>query len=82
MKPLTLYHNSMNKFVLWKREHSGSVVESLIWGRGLTGFSLTGTTVLSLSKTHLSLLSSGSIQEDPFWHNWKIVNWDVKNQIK
>ena len=25
--------------------------------------------VVSLSKVHLSLLSSGSIQEDPSWHN-------------
>ena len=27
-------------------------------------------------------LSSGSTQEDPSWHDWKIVDWDVKNQIK
>ena len=52
---------------------------------------------------HLSLLSTGSTQEDPFhpditeklltlkewyqtrtksWHSWKIVDCDVKNQIK
>ena len=24
----------------------------------------------------------GSTQEDPFWRNWKIVDWDVKNLIK
>ena len=35
----------------------------------------------SLSKTHLSLLSTGSTQEDPSRHNWKIVDRDVKNQI-
>ena len=29
-----------------------------------------------------SLLSAGSTLEDPSRHNWKIVNWDVKNQIK
>ena len=28
------------------------------------------------------MLSTGSTQEDPFQHNWKIVDWDVKNQIK
>ena len=28
------------------------------------------------------LLSTGSTQEDPPWHNWNIVDWDVKNQIK
>ena len=37
--------------------------------------------VVSLSKTHLSLLITGSTQEDLSWHNWKIVDWDVKNQI-
>ena len=31
---------------------------------------------------HLFLLSTCSIQEDPSQHNWKIVDWDVKNQIK
>ena len=38
--------------------------------------------VVSLSKTHLSLLSTGSTQEDPSQHNWKIVDLDVKDQIK
>ena len=38
--------------------------------------------VVSLSKTHLSLLNTGSTQKGPSWHNWKIVDWDVKNQIK
>ena len=38
--------------------------------------------VVLLSKTHLSLLSAGSTQEDPSRHNRKIVDWDVKNQIK
>ena len=33
--------------------------------------------VVSLGKTHKSLLSTGSTQ-----HKWKIVDWDVKNQIK
>ena len=38
--------------------------------------------VVSLSKTQLSLLSTGSTQEDPSQRNWKIVDWDVKNQTK
>ena len=38
--------------------------------------------VVSLSKTHLSVLSTCSTQEDPSQHNWKIVDWDVKNQNK
>ena len=37
---------------------------------------------VSLSKTHCILLSTGSTQEDPSRHIWKIVDWDVKNQIK
>ena len=41
--------------------------------------SLTGVIVLcQWARTHLSLLSTSSIQEDPSWHNWKMV----KNQIK
>ena len=38
--------------------------------------------VMSLCKTHLSLLSTGSTQEDQSQYNWKTVDWDVKNQIK
>ena len=38
--------------------------------------------VVSLSKTHLSLLSTGSTQEDLSRHKWKIVDWDEKIQIK
>ena len=66
------------------REHSGSVVKCLTCDQGAAGSSLTGGThlVVSLSKTHLSLLSTGSTQEDPSQHDWKIVDWDVKNQIK
>ena len=30
----------------------------------------------------LILVSTGSTQEDPSWRNRKIVDWDVKNQIK
>ena len=38
--------------------------------------------VVSLSKTFYHLLRTGSTQENPSRHNWKIVDWDVKNQIK
>ena len=38
--------------------------------------------VVSLSKAHLSLLNTGSTQEDPSRHSWKIVDCDIKNQIK
>ena len=48
------------------RERSGSVVECLTRDRRAAGSSLTGVTALwSLSKTHLSKLSTGSTQEDP-----------------
>ena len=36
--------------------------------------------VVSLSKTHKSSLSTGSIQEDPSRHKEKLLDWDVKNQ--
>ena len=32
--------------------------------------------------THLSLLSTGSTEEELCRHNCKIVHWDIKNQIK
>ena len=48
------------------RERSGSVVECLTRDRRAAGSSLTGVNALwSLSKTHLSKLSTGSTQEDP-----------------
>ena len=68
-------------------ERSGSVVECLTRDRGAAGSSLTGITALwSLSMTHLSLLGTGSTQEDPSLFNWKIVDGTLriksnKNQI-
>ena len=51
-------------------ERSGSVVECLTRDRGAAGSSLTGVNALwSLSKTHLSELSTGSTQEDPSLFN-------------
>ena len=38
--------------------------------------------VVSLGKTHLSLLSTDSTKEDLSQHNRKIIDLDVKNQIK
>ena len=52
-------------FIFIYRERSGSVVECLTRDKRAAGSSLTGVTVLwSLSKTHLSYLSTGSTQED------------------
>ena len=60
---------------VWSMERSGSVVECLTRDRGAAGSSLTGFTALwSLSKTHLSSLSTGSTQEDSSLFNWKIVD--------
>ena len=40
-----------------------------------------GHFVVSLSKTFINpLLSAGSTQEDQSRHDWKNVDWDVKNQ--
>ena len=36
---------------------------------------------MSLSKTHQSLLSTGSTKDDTSGHNWKNVLLDIKNQI-
>ena len=48
-----------------KREGSGSVIECLTRDLGAADSSLTSViALLSLSKTHLSELSSGSTQED------------------
>ena len=51
-------------------ERSGSVVECFTRNREAAGSSLTGVTKLwSLSKTHLSLLSTGSTHEYPSLFN-------------
>ena len=53
---------------LWER--SGSVIECLTRDRGIADSSLTGVIALwSLSKTHLSRLSTGLTQEDPSLFN-------------
>ena len=51
-------------------ERSLAVVESLTRDQGAADWNLTGFTALwSLSKTHLSWLSTGSTQEDPSLFN-------------
>ena len=65
-------HQRFTKYVVYTQtltakswERSGSVVECLTRDRRAAGSSLTGVTALwSLSKTHLSELSTGSTQED------------------
>ena len=66
----TLMWLILPKYTNCHREHSGSVVECLTRDRGAAGSSLTDVTALwSLSKTHLSLLSTVSTQEDPSLFN-------------
>ena len=68
---------------LHSQERSGPVVECSTQDQRGRGFEPHRRhCVVSLSKTHLSLLSTGSTQKDLSQHNWKIVDWDVKNQIK
>ena len=38
--------------------------------------------IVSLSKTHYPLFSTGLIQEDPSQHDWKNIDSDVKNKTK
>ena len=64
------------------RERSGSVVECMTWDRRAAGSSLTSVTALHPWVRHYSLFSTDSTQEDPFRHNWKIVDWYVKNKKK
>ena len=72
--------------LIWFRKKQKKEVSSVsnLRGNSLSIFShlKSGNCVVSLSMRHLSLLSTGSTQEDPPQHNWKIVDWDVKNQIK
>ena len=52
---LGLYSFTLNIFIFFFRERSGSVVECLTRDQGVAGSSLSGVTALwSLSKTHLS----------------------------
>ena len=54
-------------YILHFREHSGRVFDSRLRGRGIEP--CRRNCVVSLSKKHLSLLSTGSTQEDPSQHN-------------
>ena len=57
------------------RERNGSVVECLTRDRRAAGSSLTGVIALwSLSKTHLSWLSTGSTKEDPSRITERLLN--------
>ena len=59
------------------------MVECLTQDLGVAGSSLTGVTRCVIEQdTFKSLHRTGSIQKDPSPHNLKIVDWDVKNQIK
>ena len=51
--------------------------------RGVAGSNLAGKhCVVTFRKTLYPLLSTGSTQEDPSQHDWKNVDWDVKDENK
>ena len=58
-----------------------SVVKCSTRDWGIAGLCLTWITVVSLSMLLNPLLIMGSTQE-AFYHDWKIVDWDVKHNIK
>ena len=58
----------------------GRVLDSRPKGRGFEPHRR--QCVVSLSKTHLSLLSTGYTQEEPPRNIFNNFDWDVKNQIK
>ena len=79
--PYFAFHTHVRHMKHWWAEWlSGRVFDSRPRGRGSKSHQR--HCVVSLSKTHLSLLTSGSAQKDLSWHNWKSVDGDVKNQIK
>ena len=55
-----------------------------LWNTILTLYLLmmSAEKLLQTVGTLYPLLSTGSTQEEPSPHDWKIVNWDVKNQNK
>ena len=77
---ILLTHCMLGNFTCFLRERCGSMVECFTRDQGVVGSSLTGVTALSLCTDTFSLLSTGSTQEDPSRHNWKIV--DLTFRIK
>ena len=66
-------------------EHSGSVGRVLDWasnGIWLKPHHRQSHCVVCWSKTLYPLLSTGSTQEDTSLHDFKIVDWNGKNQTK
>ena len=63
-------------------ERGGCVVECLARLRGCRFEPHWRHCIVSLSKTSYPLHSTGSTQEDLSQHDWKNVDWDVKNQNK
>ena len=57
-------------------ERGGSVVECLTWEWGVAGSSLQQGSALWSWASHFILC----LVLDPSRHNWKNVDWDVKNQ--
>ena len=62
-------------------ECCGSVVDCLTQDRGVASSSFTRGTALCPWARHF-ILCLALAQEDQSRHDWKIVDWDIKNQIK
>ena len=65
-------------FSNYYRERSGSVVECLTRDQRAVGSSLTRITQYCPWARYIN----PCLVLGPSWHNWKIVDWDVKNQIR
>ena len=76
-----LFLNGTKQMWLWQTS-----VTIASWHRGLRGRVLDSRPRGHRFRRHcvvsLSLVLVGLTQEDLSRHNWKIVDWDVKNQVK
>ena len=76
---MTLYHSQIQlHMIIGAQWPSVTVVECLARDQRGVGLILIGDCFMSLSK----IFSIDSTQEDLSQHNWKIVDWGIKNQIK
>ena len=70
-----MYHMSNQRSVMAQWQSAWIEIEGL-----RVPSSLEALPCVSLSKRLFPLLSTGSTQEELSRHDWKIVDWDVKNQ--
>ena len=66
----------------WKSPVMGSVGRTLDWGSGGADSSLTAGGVTVLHHWARDFIRCLVLVQDPSWHEWKFVDWDIKNQTK